>query len=79
MLGPNILGQMTLDRLDRGGVGNFWGCLTYNGKSTNDGSTQDYNNKSSIIGFNASNSNSIYGNSNTVQPASLCFNYVIKA
>ena len=28
--------------------------------------------------FDASHSNSIYGNSNTVQPPSLAFNYIVK-
>lgn len=36
-------------------------------------------NPSSTIVFNASKSNSIYGNSNTVQPPSTCLNYIIKA
>ena len=69
---------MALDRSDRGGYGYFHGCFTYNEKSYNDGSAQDNSNKSSIIGFNASNSNSIYGNSETVQPKSLIFNYCVK-
>lgn len=68
---PNIEGSMSLDRSDRGGVGYFTGCFKYNGLSANDGSSQDNSNKSSIIGFNASNSNSIYGNSSTVQPPAL--------
>ena len=35
-------------------------------------------NISNSIGFDASRTNSIYGNSTTVQPRSLVFNYVIK-
>ena len=35
-------------------------------------------NAESGINFSASNSNSIYGDSTTVQPKSLIFNYVIK-
>ena len=33
---------------------------------------------SSLISFNTSRSNSIYGNSNTVQPPSVVMNYIIK-
>ena len=36
-----------------------------------------YYNDTSII-FNAASSNSIYGNSNTVQPPAICVNYIIK-
>lgn len=35
--------------------------------------------KPSMVVFDASKSNSIYGNSNTVQPPSICMNYIIKA
>lgn len=35
--------------------------------------------KPSIAKFNASDSNSIYGNSDTVQPPSVCLTYIIKA
>ena len=35
--------------------------------------TRDYG-----YGFNASRSNSIYGNSDTVQPPAVCMNYIIK-
>lgn len=34
---------------------------------------------SGCVTFDASKSNSIYGNSNTVQPPSVCLNYIIKA
>lgn len=68
---PNIWGSMSLDRVDRGGVGQFSGCFTYNGNSTNNGSSYDLSTDSSIIGFNASTVNPIYGNSTTVQPPAL--------
>lgn len=37
------------------------------------------NSKSNYINFNATNSNTIYGNSNTVQPPAVCVNYIIRA
>ena len=41
-------------------------------------STQDTTNRTGTIVFDASKSNSIYGNSDTVQPPSICMNYIIK-
>ena len=38
----------------------------------------DDSGKTGVIDFNASSSNSIYGNSNTVQPPAVCMNYIIK-
>ena len=37
------------------------------------------NSHSNYINFNATNSNTIYGNSNTVQPPAVCVNYIIRA
>lgn len=42
-------------------------------------STQDATNRTGTIVFDASRSNSIYGNSNTVQPPSVCLTFIIKA
>lgn len=42
-------------------------------------STQDTNNRTGTIVFDASRSNSIYGNSDTVQPPSVCLTFIIKA
>ena len=44
---------------------------------TSSSSGGHYYNDTSII-FNAASSNSIYGNSNTVQPPAICVNYIIK-
>lgn len=44
----------------------------FNGGTDSEGAT-------GLIRFNASNSNSIYGNSNTVQPPAVCLTYIIKA
>ena len=40
--------------------------------------TQDDIGETGLIDFNASSSNSIYGNSNTVQPPAVAMNYIIK-
>ena len=42
------------------------------------GSTHDNTNKTGVIVLDASLSNSIYGNSDTVQPPAICMNYIIK-
>lgn len=44
----------------------------FNGGTDSEGAT-------GLIRFNASDSNSIYGNSSTVQPPSVCLTYIIKA
>lgn len=43
-----------------------------------DGDYSDQDNYSLKQSFDASRSNSIYGNSNTVQPPAICMNYIIK-
>ena len=42
-------------------------------------STQDTTNRTGTIVFDASKSNAIYGNSDTVQPPSVCLTFIIKA
>ena len=42
-------------------------------------STQDTSNRTGTIVFDASKSNAIYGNSDTVQPPSVCLTFIIKA
>lgn len=42
-------------------------------------STQDTTNRTGTIVFDASKSNAIYGNSDTVQPPSICLTFIIKA
>ncbi len=59
------------------------GCLTKNIRNPNSGA--DIASGSGVVSpytqflFDASNSNSIYGNSNTVQPPAVCITYIIKA
>ena len=70
ILGPNITG----------GFGG--GYATYS-KAFSRGDTADIADKGSSVGiyqvsFDASKSNSIYDNSETVQPSSLILNYIIK-
>lgn len=75
---PNITGTLTGTRIHRtnaAAVGAFSG-LTHTGKSAGaDGSTYCTN---SELPFNASNSNSIYGNSDTVTPKSYTTVFLIK-
>lgn len=62
---PNITGTFTVGRAGtRGGTGAFIG--TTNGNGYGEGSYGD--DSSGTVYFNASNSNIIYGNSDTVQP-----------
>lgn len=72
---PNITGKFYQDKNAIAGIS---GAFTYEGGSrvnlANDAPTN-----SGLIAFDASKSNSIYGNSNTVQPPSVCLNFVIKA
>lgn len=72
---PNITGKFYQDKNAITGIS---GAFTYEGGSrvnlANDAPTN-----SGLIAFDASKSNSIYGNSNTVQPPSVCLNFVIKA
>lgn len=72
---PNITGKFYQDKNAITGIS---GAFTYEGGSrvnlANDAPTD-----SGLIAFDASKSNSIYGNSNTVQPPSVCLNFVIKA
>lgn len=73
---PNITGLVTSPSLDA------TGCLIrYSDDFINHMIVVDTTSKYPLygrIGFNASLSNTIYSNSETVQPRSLVFNYVIK-
>lgn len=82
ILGPNITGGTYTEANLNGinavavhGIGCFAGVdmksvlnLTFDG----------IRQQNSVVSFDASRSSSIYGNSTTVQPASLVLNYIIK-
>lgn len=75
ILGPNITGKLGIVS---GGIYGARGVFSYNSDSYSRISANVVANAEDGINFSASNSNSIYGNSTTVQPKSLIFNYVIK-
>ena len=54
------------------------GAFSYNSERYSRISASVVANAEAGLNFSASNSNSIYGDSTTVQPKSLIFNYVIK-
>lgn len=78
---PNITGTFYITRCDTGSAGSATDdkLFTFNGtgKSLNNYATYG-GIASSRIDFNASKSNSVYGNSNTVQPPALTMQYIIK-
>ena len=88
---PNITGEVGyLNAIDKGnyyeGINNKDGCFassrnirTYPEATRTAKGEADEIGETGIINFNASNSNSIYGNSNTVQPPALTMVYIIKA
>ena len=74
---PNITGNMNSMMTDSGG--SFSGAFYYNGKPRTRGWQGNDYDEIRHIGFDASRlPNSIYGKSNTVQPNSVCVNYIIK-
>lgn len=85
MLGPNIIGGFNTRCTTNGGAlvtngsGAFRtapaGMTGYTVSNANETTQQRLDG----VSFDASRSSSIYNSTGTVQPASLCFNYVIKA
>ena len=79
---PNITGTFGNSwATDRGIFEKFAGAFYSNTKPgylTNIAKSSASDNPSSVVGFNASRSSSIYGNSNTVQPATCKCYFVIK-
>jgi hypothetical protein len=80
MLGPNITGNFAL-----GDPGAWLSVAMANGAFTSgEGVTGKANHEGSgysqniFVNFDAKNYNPIYDNSQTVQPSSLVFNYIIK-
>ena len=77
---PNITGSTG----NAGNIGNYHtaiqssGAITLTDWGNNSGVTDGSNQHGIIIGFDASLSNAIYGNSDTVQPKSLTMRYIIK-
>lgn len=77
---PNITGYFNADYLHHGG-GVWNGAFdkfVVGSRSQNMGSGSQES-TSNAVHFDASKSNSIYGNSDTVQPPAVCVNYIIKA
>ena len=76
---PNITGSFVPGSVPDShvyyGKGAFGGFV---GSNDNIGSLTNKTNKGYGYVFDASSSNSIYGNSDTVQPPAICMNYIIK-
>lgn len=72
---PNITGKFYHDTNAKAGLS---GAFTYEGTGRQN-LANDTPTNSGLITFDASKSNAIYGNSDTVQPPSVCLNFVIKA
>lgn len=73
---PNITGKFYHDVNAKAGLSGAFTSYESTGRQNlmNDSPTN-----SGLITFDASKLNSIYGNSNTVQPPSICLTYIIKA
>ena len=72
---PNITGQFYHDTNTRNKVS---GAFSYT-SGNNQNLMNDTPTNSGIVYFDASKSNAIYGNSETVQPPAVCLSYIIKA
>ena len=72
---PNITGKFYHDTNAKAGLS---GAFTYEGTGRQN-LMNDAPTNSGLITFDASKSNPIYNNSDTVQPPSVCLNFVIKA
>lgn len=88
---PNITGEVGYLKAAQAssyynGINTKTGCFTNSTEVLTDphatklvsSNTQDDTGETGLIVFNASSSNSIYGNSNTVQPPAVVMNYIIK-
>lgn len=71
---PNITGNLSLVTGSTSCTGSFYYTSSTNSRI----SASVVANANNDIGFSASKSSSIYGDSTTVQPNSLIFNYIIK-
>jgi len=78
---PNITGTLQPIATDRGATGfeAKSGAFTNSTNASHSGAATSDSSYRATIDFNASKSNSIYGNSTTVQPPAVCVNYIIKA
>mgnify|MGYP004552329943 CR=1 FL=1 len=72
---PNITGKFYHDTNAKAGLS---GAFTYEGTGRQN-LMNDSPTNSGLITFDASKSNPIYGNSDTVQPPSICLTFIIKA
>ena len=78
---PNITGSFNANNGDKVGEATYFqakGAFVYNGNATYTGSA-GYAGVGGNIGFDASMSDPIYGNSDTVQPPSVAGMYLVKA
>lgn len=73
---PNITGKFYHDTNARAGLSGAFVSYENTGRQN---LANDTPTNSGLITFDASKSNSIYGNSSTVQPPAVCINYIIKA
>nr|DAU92428.1 MAG TPA: tail collar domain [Caudoviricetes sp.] len=73
---PNITGTFYHDTNARAGLSGAFVSYENTGRQN---LANDTPTNSGLITFDASKSNSIYGNSSTVQPPAVCINYIIKA
>ena len=78
---PNITGTLQPIATDRGVTGfeAKSGAFTNSTNTSQSGAVTADSSYRATINFDASKSNSIYGNSTTVQPPAVCVNYIIKA
>lgn len=74
ILGPNITGNLYLVTGSSSCSGSFYSISSTNSRI----SANVVASANRDIGFSASKSSSIYGNSTTVQPNTLVLNYIIK-
>ena len=75
---PNITGESATIVVETSFSGTK-GAITSTNKGNNTVKTADHTKDKGVISIDASKSSSIYGNSDTVQPASYTGNYIIKA
>lgn len=73
---PNITGKFYNNTNATSTLSGAFFSYTYG--SSQNLKNDDYVKNSGYVIFDASRSNSIYGNSNTVQPPAVCVNYIIK-
>ena len=71
---PSIISNLSGAFASKTKYNNYRSCIELSLREPGSTGAKSYGN----FEFNASNSNSIYGNSDTVQPPAICMNYIIK-